>query len=253
MKLALYQMSPVWENKEASMVEIQKTLQASPPEVDLLIFPEMSLTGFTMNADRVVEDVQGTSVSFFCEIAKQYHTAVIGGLVLGEDGNNYNCALYADKNGIVQGVYRKMHPFSYSGEGMHYTAGGDLAVVMDNGMRIGLTICYDLRFPELYRLYAKQGVDLMVNIANWPLSRINHWQALLEARAIENQCFIAGVNRIGKDPALGYNGRSAVIDPMGSILIELGISNVVGVVEIDPGEVPATRKRFPFLEDMKLI
>ena len=253
MKIALYQMSPVWENKAANCSEIQEVLRNSLPEVDLLIFPEMSLTGFTMKAESVAEEVQGESAAFFCELSKTYKTAVIGGFVSSEDSQYFNCALYADKTGTPQGIYRKIHPFSYAKENVHYSAGEELTVIIDNEIHIGLTVCYDLRFPELYRLYAKQRVDLLVNIANWPVTRINHWQTLLKARAIENQCFVAGVNRIGSDPLVAYDGHSAVIDPMGNVVHEMGATDVLQVVEINPADTLETRKKFPFLDDLRLI
>ncbi len=121
-----------------------------------------------------------------------------------------------------------------------------------NKISFGISICYDLRFPELYRFYAKQKVDVLVNIANWPVARINHWNLLLQARAIENQSFMIGVNRIGNDPYLEYPGNSAAIDPMGNVL-GLNKTESILIVEIDSGTVSETRSKLPFLEDIKLM
>jgi len=123
---------------------------------------------------------------------------------------------------------------------------------IDNA-KVGLSICYDLRFPELYRLYAKQRVDLIVNIANWPVPRIDHWRTLLKARAIENQSFVIGVNRIGNDPLLQYNGFSSVYDPMGYELLSVKEEENIFVVDLNIEIVKVTREKLPFLEDIRLI
>ena len=136
--------------------------------------------------------------------------------IIEKDGKNYfNTLVHLDPNGKLKTKYRKIHPFSYSTENKYYKAGKSPVITKISGMKIGLSICYDLRFPELFRFYAKAKVDLIINIANWPDTRIEHWRTLLKARAIENQCYVAGVNRVGDDPKLHYNGYSSVFDPMG--------------------------------------
>ncbi len=118
---------------------------------------------------------------------------------------------------------------------------------------IGLSICYDLRFPELYRLYAKEKVHLIIDIANWPDTRIEHWRSLLKARAIENQCYVAGINRVGDDPKLHYNGFSSVFDPMGKELVAVENDERIIEAEIDKSYVNDVRKKLPFLNDMRFI
>ncbi len=253
MKIGIFQYAPVWEDKLQNQQQIEQLLNNNPLKCDLLIFPEMTLTGFTMNSGSATENLNGDSVIFFSKLAQKYRTAIIAGMVSGEKRKFYNCALYIDSGGVLFDVYRKIHPFSYSNENVHYSAGEKLSIVHNFGCNIGLSICYDLRFPELFRLYAKERVELMVNIANWPSTRIAHWQTLCRARAIENQCYFIGVNRTGTDPNEEYNGNSIIVSPRGEVLLETSNEQGIFTRDIDLNEVLKTRKQFPFLKDMKFI
>lgn len=254
MKIGILQNSAAWENKRESMAQIRDILEGQATAIDLLILPEMTLTGFTMHASAIAEPVPGESHSFFSLLAHDFNTAVIAGMVVREESDCYNCAVYFDKNGTEKASYRKIHPFSFAQENVYYSPGKETCIVHDDqGTSIGLSVCYDLRFPELYRVYAKERVQLIVNIANWPVQRISHWNALLKARAIENQSFVIGVNRRGADPLVSYNGNSMVIGPDGVIIEELGPDDSLKVVEIDLSAVTNTRERFPFLQDIRLI
>ena len=179
----------------------------------------MTLTGFTMKSDHFSEELEGASYHFFSSLAKEKKCAVLYGAIEKGKRKNFNTLVHLNNQGKIITTYRKIHPFSYSKENIFYGKGKETIVTKVKGLKIGLSICYDLRFPELYRLYAKEKVHLIVDIANWPDTRIEHWRTLLKARAIENQCYVVGVNRVGNDPKLHYNGFSSVFDPMGKEIV----------------------------------
>jgi omega-amidase len=218
MKIGLLQYSPEWENKKNNQEKIISFLSKAD-NIDLLILPELSLTGFTMNSLKFGEDLNGESVTFFSELAKEYQFNLVGGIIENEENKRFNTLLQFDTKGILLTKYRKIHPFSFSDEDKYYQAGESKVISEIQGWKTGFSICYDLRFPELYRMYGKSGVELLINIANWPDTRIEHWRTLLKARAIENQCFVAGVNRVGDDPKLHYNGFTSLFDPMGKEIL----------------------------------
>ena len=252
MKIALVQYSPAWEDKESNRKKIL-SLISDIQGVELYIFPEMSLTGFTMKSKEMSETINGDSFRFFSSIAKEKSTNIFAGIIERRNKCNYNTLIHIKPDGNLLKLYRKIHPFSYSGENENYYAGVKPALTKIRNWKIGLTICYDLRFPELYRKYGKKRAHLIVNIANWPNTRIEHWRTLLKARAIENQCYVAGVNRVGKDPKLNYIGFSSVFDPVGKQIIAVENEEKVIVVELDKNYVREVREKFPFLEDIKLI
>ncbi len=252
MKINLCHFSAVWENPEASIDKIENLL-AGYEKSDLLIFPELSLTGFTMESLKFAEEIDGVSVQYFMKLAGRLKTNIFCGVIQKDDNKIYNSLFHFDEKGLIKAVYKKIHPFSYGREDKNYSAANELVVTEINHVKIGLTICYDLRFPELYRLYAKKGIDVLVNIANWPIPRIDHWRTLLKARAIENQCFMIGCNRVGDDPLLKYSGSSGIFDPLGSEILSAGDKEGIFSAEINLENVSETRKKLPFLADMKLI
>jgi predicted amidohydrolase len=252
MKIALVQYNPTWENKEANRQKILSMI-SKVEGVELLIFPEMSLTGFTMKSQEMSETIHGESFRFFSSIAKEKSTNIFAGIIERRNKRIYNTLIHIKPDGSLVKLYRKIHPFSYSSENEHYNAGTKPAIAKIRNWKIGLTICYDLRFPELFRKYGKKRTQLIVNIANWPDTRIEHWRTLLKARAIENQCYVAGVNRVGKDPKLNYTGFSSVFDPTGKEIIAVENEEKVIVVDLDKNYVNEVREKFPFLEDIKLV
>ena len=213
----------------------------------------MTLTGFTMNSKEYAEDLNGGTINFFVKIACDYNCNVFTGLIERENNQFYNSLVHINEKGEIVTKYFKIHPYSPSGENKNYSAGSKPVITKINEWKIGLSICYDLRFPELYRHYGKDNVDLIVDISNWPVPRIDHWRTLLKARAIENQCYTAGVNRVGKDPKGNeYNGFSSVYDPMGKEIISSEKEEVL-IAEIDFALGKKVRNDLPFLEDIKLI
>jgi len=254
MKLALVQYDPVWEDKQQSKNRITQLFDLYKERADLVIFPEMTLTGFTMKASEMAEPVKGDSYTFFSNLAKEKNCTVLAGIIERSGAHIFNSLLHINWQGDLMDVYRKIHPFTNSGEDKNYEAGENPVTAVINGWKVGLSICYDLRFPELYRFYGKRKAGLIINIANWPVPRIEHWRALLKARAIENQCYVAGVNRVGSDPeAHQYNGFSSVFDPMGKEIATLENDQNIISAEIDFASIEKVRSQLPFLDDIKLI
>lgn len=253
MKISLVQYNPRWEDKAWNMKKIISLLSSTKVLGDIVVFPEMTLTGFTMNASGMAEKTKSESLTFFSKIAESYRVEVFAGIIEKSRSGNYNTLIHINSRGKLKTKYRKIHPFSYSTEDKFYNAGENIVITSSNGWKIGLSICYDLRFPELFRLYAKEKVELIINIANWPDTRIEHWRTLLKARAIENQCYVAGVNRVGDDKKLHYNGYSSVFDPMGKEILSVINKEIIISAEVDRNYVKEVRKRLPFLIDLRLI
>jgi predicted amidohydrolase len=253
LKIGIVQYSPEWENKESNKNKISDLLSDLSDSIDLLVFPEMTLTGFSMQPKELAENLQGESVEFFLELATKNKCDVIAGIIEIDSGLFYNSLVHINPEGKLIAAYRKIHPFSYSDEDKYFSAGDKPIITMFNDWKIGLSICYDLRFPELYRFYANERVHLIIVIANWPDTRIEHWRTLLKARAIENQCYVIGVNRVGKDLKLNYNGFSSVFDPMGIEMAAVKDNEGVVIASINQMQVEETRTTLPFLEDIRLI
>jgi len=252
LKIGLVQYSPVWEDKSASIDKI-KNIVINNDKLDLIIFPEMTLTGFTMKSEKFAEELTGENYNFFSTFAKEKKCTLMYGFIERGNKKNFNTLVHLNNQGKIINKYRKIHPFSYSKEDMFFGKGKETVITKVKGIKIGLSICYDLRFPELYRYYAKNKAHLIVDIANWPDTRIEHWRTLLKARAIENQCYVVGVNRVGDDPKLHYTGFSSVFDPMGKEIVEVENEEKVIAVEIDKSYVDEVRKKLPFLNDMSMI
>lgn len=248
----LVQLNPEWENPQKSIEQIDKLI----PQIensDLIVFPEMTLTGFSMNSVELAEELDGVSTIFFINLSRKLKTHIVAGVIEKDEDKIFNTAVHFNRDGLVAARYRKIHPFSMGNENKYYHSSKEPVITKIDNMTFGLSVCYDLRFPELYRQYAKQQVDGLINIANWPVARINHWQKLLAARAIENLSFMIGCNRSGKDPFYKYNGSSEIYNPMGEQLLHMDTDEVVGKAEIIKESVEKTRSKLNFLDDIKLI
>jgi omega-amidase len=253
MKLGMVQYSPEFEYPEENILKIENLISTMKLKADLLIFPEMTLTGYTMNSMKFAEEIDGIGTKYFINLSSRIKTDIFAGIIELDDNTAFNSLVHFDSFGLIKARYRKIHPYSYAGEDKNYGAGKETVITKIEQIKIGLSICYDLRFPELYRLYAKKKTDILVDIASWPVQRIEHWKTLLEARAIENQCFMVGVNRTGIDQYGKYNGCSAVFDPMGKEIIIGQDSEKIIEVEIDLDKVKEVREKLPFIGDIKLI
>jgi omega-amidase len=257
MNIACCQFDIRWEDKSANYSRVEAMIAGSQLAADtLLLLPEMFATGFTMNAQAVAEPDDGPTVEFHSGLAKRHGIYVHAGLVLAGDGDGRprNTALTFDASGRQIGRYAKVHLFSFAGEQEHYQPGSEVVTVPLLGTVMAPAICYDLRFPELFRAAVVQGAEIIAVIACWPESRESHWLALLKARAIENQCYVAAVNRCGQDPSdQRYSGRSQIIDPYGEVVADAGNREEVIVASIDLKGLRAYRSSFPPLNDAQSV
>ena len=253
MKIGLVQFNPKWEDKKINQSRINHLLETQSFNVDILIFPELTLTGFTMQSGSFAEKIDGQTIDYFSLLARNLACHIIAGFIEDDGGMYFNTLVHIDPLGHLICKYRKIHPFAYSGEDKHYGSGNHTVVSEVEGMSLGLSICYDLRFPELYRQYGKQGVDIIIDIANWPKNRIEHWYTLLKARSIENQCYTIGVNRVGRDNSIEYSGWSSVFHPFGNELLCMKEIEKLAIIELNAEEILTTRRKYPFLKDIRLI
>jgi predicted amidohydrolase len=242
-------MDIVWEDKTKNMDRVRHFMEeAAKQKVDLLVFPEMTLTGFTMNTELAGEEMLfSPTLRFFKDCSKEYGMAVAFGYV--EDfGREYYNKLMIVSEGKVLLDYDKIHPFNLSEEGQHYIGGHEVKLATFKNMVLSGFVCYDLRFPEIFQAVSNEA-QLILVIANWPKERVAQWEALLRARAIENQCYIVGVNRIGKGNGIEYTESSMAFDPLGERITKAHSKAEVQVVEVHAGLVKEIRRKFPFRED----
>lgn len=258
MRAHLVQFDIVWEDKAANHAIVERMVRgADPAPGDLVVLPELFDTGFSLDVARN-DDESGQTESFLTRLATRYRIFLHGSHTRRRpDGMGLNRAIILDPRGEVVARYDKVHPFSYGRESERFVGGAAPATYRWVGsdradsLTVGVAICYDLRFPELFRAELDAGANTFAIGANWPRERAEHWRALLIARAIENQAFVLGVNRTGSDPHLSYAGGSMVVGPTGLVLGELGEAPGVLSVEIDPGVVGEWRVRFPAWKDRK--
>jgi len=253
-KVVALQFDIAWENKPANFAKVRSLLTRTPPEPgSLVVLPEMFATGFSMNASTISEPPSGETEHFLGTLAKEFEITVIGGAAIQEsDGKARNQALVLAPTGELICRYTKMQPFTPGHEEQHYTAGTQPATFPWGECCTCPFICYDVRFPELFRTAAQiHQPQLFVVIANFPAKRIRHWVRLLQARAIENQAYVTGVNRVGSDPFYSYNGHSLIIDPHGEILADAGEIEGVIQAELDLANLAKYRAGLPFLNDQR--
>jgi predicted amidohydrolase len=253
MKVALISFHPEWENKKNNRAKIEKHLQAiAHSNCNWAVFPEMTLTGFTMNTGDCAEDFSDSpSIRFFQEQAILNKMHLSFGIILKCRDKASNNLITISPQGEIIASYAKIHPFSCVKEDAYYYSGDTLVWGNIADIRVGMSICYDLRFPEIFQALSK-NCKIIVNIACWPEKRIRHWMKLLQARAIENQVFFIGVNRTGKDEnKLNYCKSSVVIDPEGEILNGENVNDEIDIFEIDTRQVDNYRKSFPVKNDRK--
>lgn len=253
MKLALAQIDMGFESVESTMELCRSLLkEAGEKQVDFVIFPEMTLTGFTLNPEQYGEDrANSRSIAFFQAEAKINGVAVCFGLPVHENGVSTNHCIVLDAEGEILADYAKIHPFSFGAESRHYIGGSEMQFCEVNGVPLTPFVCYDLRFPEIFQI-ASERSHLITVIANWPTPRREHWKTLLRARAIENQCFVIGVNRSGEGGGLSYIGDSMAVSPTGEVLAHVEGGNGLTIVDIDLSEVDAIRSSFPLKADRKM-
>lgn len=253
-KISLAQMNSIFENKEANKQKAFDFLKlGKAKKVDFLIFPEMTLTGFSMNFQKIGE-TDNETLTWFSEKAKEFNLYIGFGHVEKLNSAGRNLFSVVSPEGVEVSRYSKIHPFSYGNEDKYYEGGKEISILKINEFTISTFICYDLRFPEIFQA-ASRKADLIAVIANWPQKRRDHWITLLKARAIENQCYIAGINRIGTADGIDYSGDSMIFDPWGNS-VELSTLPVINdecllCADLDLQKVTNTRESFRYKADRK--
>jgi predicted amidohydrolase len=243
----------LWENKPANFEKVRQLLrEAAPEKGSFIALPEMFATGFSMNTAAVAETYGGETEQFLAGIARESGLWILAGAaMLGRDGRARNKALVFSPTGELVAFYAKMHPFTPGGESGHYVAGDHPVILKCGDWTVAPFVCYDLRFPEIFReAAALQRPELFVVIANWPAKRIAHWVRLLQARAIENQAYVVGANRVGTDPYFNYTGRSIIVDPQGEIIADAAGREGHIHSLLDLAGLRKYREGLPFLDDL---
>jgi len=249
--ISLVQTGLIWQQAEANCAHISNMLDEHSDSTDLIILPEMFNSGFTLDATKVAETMDGDSVKWMSQLAEKYHAAVTGSLVIRDRDHNYNRMVIAYPDGNLQ-YYDKKHLFRMANEQQRYSAGDRRVIVEWHDWRIALYVCYDLRFPVWCR--NQNDTDLMLFIASWPGARSFPWQTLLRARAMENLCYVCGVNRIGTDAnKIDYTGDSAVIDMAGNDICQLADADTIQTVTLSGDALLQFRKKFPAHLDADLF
>lgn len=251
MKVAAIQHDIVWEDATATHAHVEPLIaQAAASGARLVVLTEMFATGFSMRPERIAEDEGGPSEIFLVDQARKHGVTIIASVAQrGADGRYRNNGIVAAPDAPVR-RYAKIHPFTYSGEHEHYTAGENFLTVEVEGLRVSVFVCYDLRFANEFWALA-DSTDLYVVPANWPQERREHWRVLLRARAVENQAYVVGVNRVGTVKTLDYVGDSAIIDPLGRTLAQASVGETVLTAEVDAQLVQQVRANLPFLPDRR--
>jgi len=246
LKIALVQSSLIWENPELNRVEFTKKIKEISSETDVIILPEMFTTGFTMSPENISEIEGLKTLEWMRERALEKNAAIVGSIVFTENGSNYNRLFFVEPDGSSTS-YNKRHTFTLAGENLKYVAGNDRVLINFRGFVFSPMVCYDLRFPVWSR--NTDGYDVLIYVANWPEPRIQAWDTLLKARAIENMSYSIGVNRVGFDEkGLQYSGHSSAYDSLGNQLAFSDKEEILNVV-ISKEHLIKTRNKLRFLED----
>jgi omega-amidase len=247
LKTAILQIDVIWENPEENKKKLETKINSITESIDLIILPEMFTTGFTMRPIALAETMNGATISWLRNIAKSKNCALTGSLIIKENNNFYNRMVFVFPNQKIQ-YYDKKYLFTLAGEDQIYTSGNEKVLVNYKDWKICLQICYDLRFPVFSR--NTDNYDLLIYVANWPKTRINAWDILLKARAVENLSYVIGVNRIGIDNNdLEYMGHSQIIDELGYFVISPTDKEDVFIATLDKNKMLETRNKLNFLKD----
>ncbi|MBK5308121.1 MAG: hypothetical protein JJD92_15655 [Frankiaceae bacterium] len=252
LRIAVVQHDIVWESRAETLARLEPVVAAAAGAgARLVVLSEMFAVGFSMNVQLTAEDEDGPSTQWLLSQAERHRAWVCGTVPIRSPGEGlpYNTFVLAAPDGLVH-RYRKIHPFTYGGEREAFSAGKDIITVDVDGVRVTPFVCYDLRFADVFWEVAAD-TDAYVVSANWPEARRRHWSSLLVARAIENQAFVVGCNRVGEGGKLTYVGDSAVVSPMGDVLAAASEVETTLLVDIDPATVAEVRQRFPFAADRR--
>ena len=251
-----------WEDKPSNLKMLEEKINSIKEKTEVVVLPEMFSTGFSMQPKLLAEKMDGESVGWMKKIAALKKIIITGSLIIEDEGNYYNRLIWMLPNGQF-GYYDKRHLFAYAGEDDEYTPGSKRLIASVKGWKINLMVCYDLRFPvwarqtspPASRISGKRGAvsseyDVLIYVANWPERRIHAWKTLLQARAIENQCYVVGVNRVGKDGKdIYYSGDSMVVDAMGEMLYTKAHEEDIFTITLQKDKLEEIRTKLPFLKD----
>ncbi len=264
LSITIVQTNLHWENKAANLQMLEEKIYSIKEKTEIVVLPEMFSTGFSMKPELLAETMEGETVQWMKRITAEKKIILTGSIIIEEEGKYYNRLIWMLPNGLY-GTYDKRHLFAYAGEDDHYSAGTKRLIASAKGWKINLLVCYDLRFPVWARqtlltpnsspqvergLGGEVEYDVLIYVANWPERRIHAWKTLLQARAIENQCYVVGVNRIGTDGNdIHYSGESMIIDPMGDVLYTKKDEEDIFTVPLDKTHLQTVREKLPFLKD----
>lgn len=257
LSVTLIQSDLHWEDKKANLRMFEEKINSIQDKTQVVILPEMFNTGFSMNAEKLAETMDGITVTWMKLMAAKKKVIITGSVIIEEEGHYFNRLIWMLPNG-QHGHYDKRHLFAYAKEDQHYTSGGNRFIASVNGWKVNLQVCYDLRFPVWARQGAGDAVaeenpfeyDLLIYVANWPDRRIHAWKTLLQARAIENQCYTVGVNRVGDDAnGIHYTGCSMVVDPLGEVLYQQQGEEDIKTLTLNKNHLEDIRQKFPFWKD----
>lgn len=250
-----------WEDKRANLQMLEEKIAALSTKTEIVVLPEMFSTGFSMQPQLFAEDMQGEAIAWMKRVSGENGIILTGSLIISEEGKYFNRLIWMLPNGQF-GQYDKRHLFAYAGEHEHYTAGNKRLIASVKGWKINLQVCYDLRFPVWSRQAPSQPppdgeektmaaeYDVLMYVANWPEKRSHAWKTLLCARAIENQCYVIGVNRVGNDGNnIYHSGNTLVIDPMGQVLYHMADEEDINTITLSKEKLEEVRTRFPFWKD----
>jgi predicted amidohydrolase len=250
--VSLIQTKLFWEDKKLNLAMLEEKIMGISEKTNLVILPEMFSTGFSMKPSVLAETMDGETINWMKRIASSKKIILTGSVIIQENDLYFNRLIWMLPNG-TWGFYDKRHLFAYAGEDQHYAAGNKRLITSVNGWKINLQICYDLRFPVWARQQStaeSPEFDLLIYVANWPERRNHAWKTLLTARAIENQSYVIGVNRVGVDGnQINHSGDSTLIDPLGNILFTKEKDEVVYSFELTKDILDNTRNQFPFWKD----
>lgn len=257
--ITLIQTALHWQNKPANLAMFEQKINAIHPKTEIVVLPEMFSTGFSLQPAPLAEDMEGATVQWMQRLAAERKIVLTGSMITSENDNYYNRLVWMLPNG-QRGIYDKRHLFAYAGEDAQYTPGSKRLIASVKGWKINLLVCYDLRFPVWARQAAATAptgdtgmapeYDVLIYVANWPQRRSHAWKTLLQARAIENQCYVVGVNRVGDDGnGLHYSGDSMVVDPLGEVLYSMAEQEDVFTITLQKDRLEEIRTKFPFWKD----
>jgi omega-amidase len=239
-----------WENKPANLRRLEEKIDGIDVHTELVVLPEMFSTGFSMRPEAFAERMDGPTINWMRSVAARKKIILTGSIIIEEEGHYFNRLLWMLPNG-QHGYYDKRHRFAYAGENDHYTAGRKRFVASVKGWKVLLLVCYDLRFPVWSRQQPPDlEYDLIICVANWPERRSHAWETLLQARAIENQSYVVGVNRVGDDGnQISHAGDTMIVDPLGEVLYHAAAGEEVFTATLKKEHLETTRQRFPFWRD----